>query len=390
MRLEGEQLTFAIQGVPGTPTFSGAVTGNTIAGEFRQSGQTFPFSLERGALEQARPQEPKPPYLYREEEVTYKHGSITLAGTLTLPEGKGPFAAVLLITGSGAQDRNETIAGHKPFLVIADRLTRAGYAVLRVDDRGVGGSTDNLAQATYDDLAEDVLAGVAFLKGRPEINPDRIGLFGHSEGGSLAPLAASRSDDVAFVILMAGPAVPGREVLLLQNRFLYESVGATEKTIDAQLVYLRRLIKLVEQRNYKAARELTRKRIEGEFATLPKAQRPSVAEQEALVEAQVADIANPNFRSFVLYNPRPALKGLSIPVLAFYGGKDVQVIAEQNAPALRAALADDSDVTIRVFKNLNHLMQPAETGGLEEYGQIETTIAPQVLDLVVGWLKERF
>ena len=390
VRLEGEQLTFAIQGVPGAPTFSGPVSGDTIEGEFRQSGQTLPFSLERGTRELARPQEPTPPYPYREEEVMYTNDSVTLAGTLTLPEGAGPFVAVLLITGSGAQDRDETVAEHKPFLVIADRLTRAGYAVLRVDDRGVGGSTGNLAQATYDDLAADVLAGVAFLKGRSEIDPGRIGLFGHSEGGYLAPLAASRSEDVAFVILMAGPAVPGREALLLQNRLIYEGAGATEETVDAQLAYLRRLIGLLERRDYEAAGELIRERIEEDYAALPEAQRPSAAEQEALVEAQVAGTATPNFRSFVLYNPRPALASLRIPVLAFYGGKDIQVDAEQSAPALRAALAENPDATVRVFENLNHLMQPAETGALAEYAQIETTLAPRVLDLVVGWLEGRF
>lgn len=297
---------------------------------------------------------------------------------------------MLLITGSGAQDRDETVAEHKPFLVLADRLTRPGYAVLRVDDRGVGGSTGDLAQATYDDLAADVLAGVAFLKERRDIDPGRIGLFGHSEGGYLAPLAASRSEDVAFVILMAGPAVPGSEALLLQNRLIYEGAGAPKETVDAQLAYLRRLIELLKKRDYEEAGGLIRERIEGDFAAVPEAQRPSATEQEALVEAQVASTATPNFRSFVLYDPRPALEGLSIPVLAFYGGKDIQVVATQSVPALRTALADNPDATVRVFENLNHLMQPAETGLLSEYAQIETTIAPRVLDLVVRWLEERF
>jgi len=390
VRLDGNRLTFAIQGVPGEPTFTGTLRGNVIAGDFTQSGATFPFTLERGTLEVARPQEPEPPFPYREEEVSYQNGEVTLSGTLTLPKGEGPFAAVLLITGSGAQDRDETIAGHKPFLVLADRLTRAGYAVLRTDDRGVGGSTGNLAQATYDDLVGDVLAGVTFLKQRPEIDPGRIGLLGHSEGGYLAPLAANHSEDVAFVILMAAPAVPGLEVLLLQNRLLFERAGAPREAVQAQLAYLRRLTRLLEQHDYVAARDLIRERIEGEFAALPEAQRPSAAEQEALIEAQVAGAATPNFRSFVLYDPRPTLERLDIPVLAFYGGKDLQVPAQQSVRSLRAALADNPDATVRVFGNLNHLMQPARTGAPEEYAQIETTIAPQVLDLVVGWLEARY
>ncbi len=392
----GSNLTFGLQGVPGTPVFDGTVAGTgeaaRITGDFTQSGQTFPFTLTRGVMEAAaRPQEPQPPFPYRSEAVRFQNGEVMLAGTLTLPEGEGPFAAVLLITGSGPQDRDETIAGHKPFLLLADTLTRAGYATLRVDDRGVGGSSGDLNQATYDDLTGDVLAGIAFLRVHAAIARERIGLFGHSEGGYLAPLAAGRSDDVAFVMMMAGPAVSGEAVLLLQNRLIYEGLGLPEAQVEAQVAYIQQLSTLLEQKNYEAAKVLSRKRIVAQYAALPEAQRPSPAEQEAAIEAQTTNsLITPNFRAFVTYDPHPALEALNVPVLAFYGGKDIQVPPQQSAPVLRDILSDKADATVRVFPNLNHLMQPATTGGFEEYAQIETTLSPAVLELVTSWLEARF
>jgi pimeloyl-ACP methyl ester carboxylesterase len=245
----GSSLSFGLQGVPGAPVFDGTVAETDeaarITGDFTQSGQTFAFTLTRGAVAAAvQPQEPQPPFPYRSEAVQFQNGEITLAGTLTLPEGEGPFAAVLLITGSGPQDRDETIAGHKPFLLFADTLTRAGYATLRVDDRGVGGSSGDLSRATYDDLTGDVLAGVASLRAHAAIDRERIGLFGHSEGGYLAPLAAGRSADVVFVIMMAGPAVSGEAVLLLQNRLIYEGLELPK----AQVAYIRQLSTPLEQK----------------------------------------------------------------------------------------------------------------------------------------------
>lgn len=390
----GNSLSFGLEGVPGAPVFDGTVAGTgsaaRIAGTFTQSGQRFPFSLERGVVAAAaRPQEPEPPFPYRSEAVRLQNGAVTLAGTLTLPEGEGPFAAVLLVTGSGPQDRDETIAGHKPFLLLADTLTRAGYATLRLDDRGVGGSSGDLSRVTYNDLTGDVLAGVAFLSAHAAIDRERVGLFGHSEGGYLAPLAAERSDDVAFVILMAGPAVPGEEVLLVQNRLIYEGLGLPETQVEAQVAYIQHLSTLLEKEDYRAAKALSRRRVLAQYAALPEAQRLSPAEQEAAVAAQLTSIT-PNFRAFITYDPRPALEALNVPVLAFYGGKDVQVPPRQSAPVLRRILSDKADATIRVFPDLNHLMQPAATGGLEEYAQIETTLAPAVLELVTDWLGARF
>ena len=273
-------------------------------------------------------------------------------------------------------------------MLLADTLTRAGYAVLRFDDRGVGRSTGDLAKATYNDLTGDVLAGVTYLKSRDDINPEHIGLLGHSEGGYLAPLAAERSPDVAFVILMAGPAVSGERVLALQNRLIYESVGRPKAQTEAQVSYIRKLSTLLKEENYGAARALSRKQIKVQLNELPEAQRPSPAAQKQMIQAYLASL--PSLREFLVYDPKAALEALRVPVLAFYGGKDIQVPASQNAPVMRQLLENDPDATVRVFPGLNHLMQPAPTGALGEYAEIETTIAPAVLKAITGWLEARF
>ncbi|HYH32504.1 MAG TPA: alpha/beta fold hydrolase [Pseudonocardia sp.] len=387
VRLDGSTLGFTIPEVPGDAAFTGTVAAGATAieGEFTQMGQTFPLVLRPGTVAAPeRPQEPRPPFPYRTEEVTYRSGGIELAGTLTLPRGDGPFTAVLLITGSGAQNRDEELFGHKPFLLLADALTRAGHAVLRVDDRGVGGSGGRLSESTYDDLVGDIVSGVELLRGRPGIDPDGIGLFGHSEGGYLAPLAARRTD-VAFVVTMAGPAVSGEDVLVLQNRLLLEAAGAPAARVEDQVAYVEDLIGLLRAQDYAAARSLVEQQITEQAAGLPAEQRPSPEQVAAQADAMVS----PYMRSFLVHDPTASLEALDVPVLAFYGGKDLQVPASQSAPVLRHLLADNPDATIRTFPGLNHLMQPATTGAIDEYAGIPTTIDPQVLDLVTRWLDER-
>ncbi|MGH8917879.1 MAG: alpha/beta hydrolase family protein, partial [Actinomycetes bacterium] len=269
----------------------------------------------------ARPQEPRPPLPYRSENVTYRNGDVDLAGTLTLPGGTGPFTALLLITGSGRQDRDETVAKHKPFLVLADALTRAGYAVLRVDDRGFGGSSGHLADADYEVLVGDVVVGVDYLRSRPDI--ERVGLFGHSEGGYLAPLAVQRAADVAFVISMAGPAVPGDQVLELQERRVLGTAGLPPDQVEAQIATVRKLVGLLRVEDYSGARVSARQVLVGEG--VPPDQ----------IDVQLPDLASRHMRALVLHDPAPSLDALAIPVLALYGGKDLQVPADQSVPVLR-------------------------------------------------------
>jgi len=328
-----------------------------------------------GSSSGARPQEPRPPLPYRSQDVAYRNGEVTLAGTLTLPAAPGPYTALLFVTGSGPQDRDETMFGHRPFLVLADALTRVGYAVLRVDDRGVGGSTGDLAGSDFDDLTGDIAAGVGFLTSRPDVL--RVGLLGHSEGGFLAPLVALRAE-VAFVVLMAGPAVPGGQVLEAQNRFMLEAAGLPPGVVDAQLGAIRKVLGQLRAEDYGGAAASAREMFSAQG--LP-------AEQ---LEAQVAQVTSRNLRASVMYDPAPALKALTVPVLAVYGGNDRLVSAEQSVPALQALFADHQDATIRLVPGLNHLMQPGTTGQLSEYTATETTVSQDVLDLLTGWLQARF
>ncbi|PXX64194.1 hypothetical protein DFR70_105379 [Nocardia tenerifensis] len=374
-------VSFAIPDVPGDPKFHGIYDqgADRIAGDFVQSGHTFKLSLQRGKVAPLnRPQTPQAPFPYKSEDVTYRSGDITVAGTLTKPEGSGPFPAVLLITGSGPQDRNEELFGHKPFLLVADTLTRAGYAVLRTDDRGVGGTGGKLNDANYTDLANDAAAGVGFLRGRPDIDPARVGLFGHSEGGYLAPLVASRPDSgVAFAILMAGPGVPGADVLVEQTRLIAAAGGAPAEVVDTKVRETAAVAALLRVGDVAGAKELVRKQNEAK----PADQRTSDAEVDATI--------TPYLAALVAYDPAPALSALRIPVLAFYGGSDLQVPAAQSEQPMRDHLAADPDATVHVFPGLNHLMQPAKTGLPTEYAKIETTISPDVLTYVTGWLTQR-
>jgi pimeloyl-ACP methyl ester carboxylesterase len=366
----------------------GALSEKELKGKFTQGGQTFPFTLTRGAAPPPpRPQEPKPPFPYDEEEVSYSNGGITLAGTLTLPSEGGPFPAAILITGSGPQNRNEELLGHKPFLVLADHLTRAGIAVLRVDDRGVGGSSGSNSESTTMDFATDVQAGLRFLAGRDEIDPARMGLIGHSEGGVVAPMAAVGSEDVAFVVMMAGTGVTGREVLAHQNRLIARAGGASEAAIDGIVAELDKTIDLViAGANGEALAE--------QVGELLVAQGASLAgeEREAAITTTVEQLTSPWFQAFFTLDPRDALRRLETPVLVINGSKDLQVDPEQNIPEIRKALVEsgNDDVTIDVLEGLNHLFQQAETGAPGEYFSIEETINPVALERISEWITVRF
>ncbi|MFC9997379.1 alpha/beta hydrolase family protein [Nocardia sp. NPDC127526] len=318
-----------------------------------------------------RPQEPEAPFPYRSEDVTYRNGDITIAGTLTEPEGTGPFPAVLLIPGSGSSNRDEEAFGHRPFQLWADTLTRAGYAVLRVDKRGTGGTGGVLQDATYTDLADDAAAGVRFLRGRPDIEHDRVGLLGHSEGGFLAPLVAARPDSgVAFAILLAGAAVPGGDAVIEQTELVAAAEGEPADTADSQVRQNTELVRLLRAGDTAGAK--------------------SFLKDQGAPEDEVARLTSPYFTALITYDPAPALSALRIPVLAIYGGKDLQVPPAQNEQPARDHLAAGPDATIQVFPGLNHLMQPTQTGKPSEYPTIETTIAPEVLTYVTNWLTPRF
>jgi fermentation-respiration switch protein FrsA (DUF1100 family) len=370
--------------------------GKEIAGALKQGGQSFPLTLKRvaKATETRRPQTPKAPFPYDAIEVRYENnkGGIKLAGTLTVPRGKGPFPAVLLITGSGAQDRDETILGHKPFLVLADYLTRRGIAVLRVDDRGVGDSSGKVSDATSADFADDVLAGVAFLKGRQDINAAQIGLIGHSEGGIIAPLVASRSRDIAFIVLLAGTGLRGDEILYLQGAAILKVSGADADQLKRQKILQERMFAVVRQEKDKvAAEQKLRAAIDDLIANLGKEGKTELKDALPALEGQIQMVLTPWFRHFLDYDPRPSLRKVSCPVLALNGEKDLQVDAGANLAAIAAALkeAGNKDVTTRELPKLNHLFQTCKTGAVSEYGAIEETIAPMALEAISTWILQR-
>jgi uncharacterized protein len=389
--LTGNDVKIEVKQVRGT--FEGKLSenGHEIKGQWKQLGPSLPLDLKRLDKEPdfSRPQDPKRPYPYAEEEVAYENATanVKLAGTLTLPASGQMVPAVLLITGSGAQDRNESLLGHKPFLVLADYLTRRGIAVLRVDDRGVGGSTGDTAASTTDELVGDVLAGVAYLKGRKEINPARIGLIGHSEGGIIAPLAATRSNDVAFIVMLAGTGVTGEEIIYHQAGLIAESQGAKDVAVAASRLVQRQIFRIVKEEPDHAKAEQQVRDILATAATLAAVVVPKETLQ-AQADAQVKAVFSPWFRYFLAYDPQPALRKVRCPVLAINGEKDLQVDPKQNLPPIEAALKEgaNSDYTLKELPGLNHLFQHCQTGSPSEYATIDETFAPEALELVAGWI----
>jgi fermentation-respiration switch protein FrsA (DUF1100 family) len=378
---DGTTLKIEVQKIGGS--FEGKIAAdlNTIDGTWTQ-GQPLPLVLHRvkdkSGLELRRPQNPVKPYPYRDEDFAYenKAQNVTLAATLTIPQGKGPFPGVVLITGSGPQDRDESLMGHKPFLVLSDYLTRHGIAVLRADDRGTAKSTGNFAAATTADFSTDTEAGVSYLKTRPEIDPHKIGLIGHSEGGIIAPMVAARNRDVAFIVMMAGPGVSGDQILPAQIEAIEEAGGKSHEEAVKDAAQERELIALVES--------------EQDEAVLAKQLRAKMAGAlpEAMIGASIKEMTSPWFRYFMTYDPATALRQVTCPVLAINGEKDTQVLPRQNLPAIRAALeqANNKHFEIDELPGLNHLFQTAKTGAPGEYASIEETISPVALEKMTSWI----
>jgi len=359
-----------------------AADGETISGTWSQGGALFPLVLKRVKQTELpaprRPQMPVKPYPYHEEDVVIDNttAKVKLAGTLTVPQGPGPFPAVLLITGSGPQDRDESLMGHKPFLVLADHLTRHGIAVLRLDDRGVAKSTGDFAAATTADFSTDAESGFLYLLSRREIAPHKVGLIGHSEGGLIAPMVAARNEKVAFIVLMAASGVPGDDVLVEQVRMIAEASGAPSDQVAAMTTRQREVLTILKSEPDAAARE---QKVRAKLAG---------AVPDAQLAAQLKMMESPWFRYFLQYNPADALRRVKCPVLAIDGDKDTQVSAQRNLPAIREALlaAGNAHVEMVDFPELNHLFQTAKSGAPSEYGAIEETFSPVALNKISGWI----
>jgi pimeloyl-ACP methyl ester carboxylesterase len=367
--------------------------GSEIVGQLKQGPGSFPLTFKRTekAPSLGRPQDPKKPYPYAEEEVSYVNtlDNVKLTGTLTLPPAKAQVPAVILISGSGAQDRNETIVGHRPFLVLADHLTRRGIAVLRVDDRGMGGSAPGSRDATSENFAQDALAGVTFLKARKEIDPRKIGLVGHSEGGMIAPIAAVKSTDVAFIVMMAGMGQTGADVVLLQGDVMQKAVGTDPDTIARVRKVFEQIFAILKaERDNAAAEKKIRAAVESETANLTEAQKKAFAPVLNIINTQMVMYTSNWFRFFIDFDPAPTLARVRVPVLAIIGEKDLQVPATENGKLIEAALkkGGNKNYVVMIIPGVNHLFQTAKTGLPSEYGSIEETISPVALQTISDWI----
>lgn len=391
------RVRFNLRGIPGPPTYELRLVGGKLVGTARQGMFSGTVELQRGEdhFRPRRPQDPTPPLPYAEVLVTFPSvEGVELAGTLTLPEGataESPRPAVVLISGSGPQDRDHTLAGHRPFLVLADRLARAGLVVLRYDDRGVGLSTGNFAAATTLDFAQDAAAAVRYLLDRPEVRRDAVGLIGHSEGGNVAVLAASRTNlPVAFLVLLASPGVSGREVLVDQMAALQRSLGAPSERVqaisEAQTAVFDAV--LAGNRTLAVERIIELLRLQQGLATLTEQGR-QILRQRA--EAEANNIFTPWFTVFLRYSPQEDLRRVRVPVLAMTGSLDLQVDPDRNLRAIDSALAagGNPDRTTVRLNGLNHLFQQARTGSVAEYGELDETFNEEAIERIIRWLKDR-
>ena len=378
-----------------------------LTGSWKQGGATLPLVLEKVVVataaatipEKRRPQTPKPPFPYDTREAAFRNinDGVELAGTLTLPRGPGPWPAVVLVSGSGQQDRDETLMDHKPFLVLADVLSRAGIAVLRYDDRGVGGSTGDPTKGTSVDFARDAEAGIDWLQKQPGIDPARIGIVGHSEGGLIAALLAERRTDLAGIVMLAGTGVDGGRILVSQGELVLKSEGLGDADqIRRSRIMQEAMIDAVrgsdESTDPAALAAQAGTRIRADLADeIEKADDAAKAQLDAAVADGLRRLSAPWFRFFIGHDPATTLAKVTCPVLAVIGEKDVQVDPGLNLPAIRQALAagGNADATVEELPGLNHLFQTCTTGAVSEYDRIEETFAPVALTTVRDWLVKR-
>lgn len=390
---ENDFVKFVINSIQGK--FEGIYNGEEISGTFSQMGYDFPLILKKVETIETikRPQDPIPPFPYNEEEVKFRNekAGITLAGTLTFPKDNNKFPAVVLISGSGPQNRDEEIAGHKPFLIIADFLSRNGIAVLRFDDRGVSHSEGDFSTADSYDFKDDALSAVNYLITRNEIDKNKIGLIGHSEGGMIAPLAAIENENVSFIILLAGIGVTGEEILIEQTEEILKAGGASDDYIQKIITLNKYFYSVVkEEPENQTAKEKLLNVFKFFKENLPEEETNSPIYDEKNFAGQFDVLTSKWFRNLLTFDPRPHLEKVTVPVLALFAEKDLQVTPKQNLHEVENALKRGGNKNYKVLelKGLNHLFQTANTGHLSEYGTIEETFSPTALEIILNWMDE--
>lgn len=376
-------------------SYRGILIGDSIVkGKFSQAGQTFVLNLSSKEILKTRakrPQEPSKPYPYKEEEITFenKKDGFSLAGTLTLPSKDGTYPAVILISGSGQQNRDEEILDHKPFLIISDYLTRNGIAVLRYDDRGVGKSKGNFKNATTFDFAQDAESALEYLKTRKEINKKQIGLIGHSEGGIIAPMIAARNKSVSYIILLAGSVLPGDQILLMQQKLIATANGVSQKEIESTEKINKKIFELVKQSsNYDQLKKDLNKTLHDFFNDSTNS-IPKGLNKNQFIAMQVSQISTDWMQYFIKHDPAINLSKVKCPTLAMNGKKDLQVPAADNLNTLKEIFnkSGNTDLLCIEYENLNHLFQECKTGSPSEYGEIEQTFSPDALHDMLKWIK---
>ncbi len=386
--------TLKIESIEMKAKFIGVLADSLLIGTFTQAGRDIPITLSRKTIEETaiiRPQEPTGKPIYKEIDVSFKNkkDNVTLAGTLTLPKGRGPFKTAILISGSGPQNRDEEILGHKPFLVIADYLTKNGITVLRYDDRGVGKSTGDFTAATSLDFARDVECAIDFLKHTKRIDRKNIGLIGHSEGGLIAPIVAAKPEnDVAFVILLAGPGIRGLDIIYAQQALIARADSVSEEEISKNKRLSREIFTYLENNQSNPDfNRLFHAHIDS-VITADSVEIPKGVQKLDFVKSQVAAVSNPWMKFFLFYDPKESLEKVKCPVLAINGSKDLQVPAKENLNAIKEYVTSNGNknVTIIELGGLNHLFQTASTGSPSEYAGISETFSADALLIMTDWL----
>lgn len=393
--LHGDTLAFAVPMVGGSFRGIWDFRASAYIGSFKQAGLSLPLGFSRVETTEAdikhnRPQTPKPPFNYLSQEILVPNDSakVTLAGTFTRPNRNKRYTTVILITGSGPQDRDETLFDHKPFWIIADQLAKEGIATLRLDDRGVGASTGSYNTATISDFASDVRAAMAYLRTRPDVDVQHIGLLGHSEGAQVMQVVAADNPYVAFCVSLSGPGVPGADLMLKQNELVYRSMNATPGQIKTRLDYMKNILGIMSTEMDKTAlsKKLTEE-VKSEYAALPDSVKAGVPEAQ-YVFSNVAGFTRPELLSIVRFNPADYLPRIHCPFLAINGSRDIQVDATQNLNGIDALLRQGGNnrITIRKFEGLNHLLQECQECTVAEYETLEQSISPNVVDFISNWL----
>lgn len=390
--VKDREVTFVISKIGGQ--YSGEITEDgKIIGKWKQGEYEMDLNIERmdEVPEVNRPQEPNPPFNYSEQEVSIKNekADILLAGTLTIPNGDGPFPAVVLVSGSGPQDRNEEVFGHKPFLIIADFLSSNGIAVLRYDDRGVGESEGDFSTGTTYDFAEDANAAFEYLQNNSAINKNKIGLIGHSEGGIIVPIVASKNLSVDFVILLAGTGMSLDEVLYKQSEDIMRLSEYSEERIAMESEYQKKIYTIIKDKNNIESKKKKLVILYNEYKNeLPDNEKEGLTDD--VIDRVVDSITTEWFITAINLDPKDYLEKVVCPVFALNGEKDVQVYYKDNLENIERALkkGGNKNYSIKHFPNLNHLFQNAETGAVSEYAVIEESFSEIVLNEMINWIKK--